>query len=214
MGPFAAYSIQTGSRTRRARGLVLFFIFLPPIHEPLLVQVLSRFGGAVHATGVNSEDDEGPGDGVGRPVAVHCAPGRALERAKSVHRPHLTPPHFACDLTGFHVFWICLQCRHVARWVVINKNDPHGAMGKEVGHLDEVPEFLQLYGQPLTTCRALVQVMLEQVNPKIIETAPRITRRAGSSVECSAIWRCARSRRRNGSTSPRALVRPHLPKRT
>ena len=30
----------------------------------------------------------------------------------------------------------------MARWVVINKNDPHGAMGKEVGHLDEVPEFL------------------------------------------------------------------------
>lgn len=99
--------------------------------EHAALEVLSRFGGAVHATGVNSEDDEGPGDGVGRPVAVHCAPGRALERAK-----------------------------HVARWVVINKNDPHGAMGKEVGHLDEV--------------------MLEQVNPKIVETAPESTRRAGS----------------------------------
>ena len=58
--------------------------------------------------GANS-DEEGPGDGVGRPVAVHCAPGRALERAK-----------------------------HVARWVVVSRDDPHGAMGREVGHLDDV----------------------------------------------------------------------------
>ena len=112
----------------------------------------------------------------------------------------------------WHVLAITpVMCRHVARWVVINKNDPHGAMGKEVGHLDEVPKlstnFYFLRTSHNMPCFA--QVMLEQVSSKIINQR-RNTRRVGSSRECSAT--CASSRRRNGSTSPRALARPRLPK--
>ena len=130
------------------------------------------------ATGVNSEDDEGPGDGVGRPVAVHCAPGRALERAKSVHDPpaRARPGILHClRFDVWHVLAITpVMCRHVARWVVINKNDPHGAMGKEVGHLDEVPKlstnFYFLRTSHNMPCFA--QVMLEQVSSKIINQRP------------------------------------------
>ena len=75
----------------------------------------------------------------------------------------------------WHVLAITpVMCRHVARWVVINKNDPHGAMGKEVGHLDEVPKlstnFYCLRTSHNMPCFA--QVMLEQVSSKIINQRP------------------------------------------